>query len=227
MRFHESPDMGYYAAPPEMGYYAEPPDYGYYGEPPELGWYAEPPEPYGWYAEPPEMGYYGEPPELSGYAELPEPYGWYAEPPELGYYAEYPELGYYGYGGYAEPPNWHITLNHPSCQAMAVAMARCRRWLVTRNTNRSPRSTRAWLTTVSPSCRDTSASGAPPIIRVVPCPPTLPVWERRLRSRGMSGLARSTPPAINSLPSRIPPPAYRTPSGRSGRRADPPVVFTL
>lgn len=104
MRFHESPDMGYYAAPPEMGYYAEPPDYGYYGEPPELGWYAEPPEPYGWYAEPPEMGYYGEPPELSGYAELPEPYGWYAEPPELGYYAEYPELGYYGYGGYAEPP---------------------------------------------------------------------------------------------------------------------------
>ena len=51
MRFHQSPQWGYYAEPPEMGYYAEPPGYAYYAEPPEYGYYAEPSE-YGYYAAP-------------------------------------------------------------------------------------------------------------------------------------------------------------------------------
>jgi hypothetical protein len=106
MRFHEAPDMGYYAEPPEMGYYgyAEPPaEFAYYGEPPELGYYgyAEPPPDFGYYGEPPEFGYYG-------YAEPPDAYGWYGEPPDMAGYAE--PIEYYaeempmpGYG-YAQMP---------------------------------------------------------------------------------------------------------------------------
>ncbi len=45
MRFHQVPDMGYYAEPPELGYYGEVPQaYGYYSEPPDAGNFAEPPE---------------------------------------------------------------------------------------------------------------------------------------------------------------------------------------
>lgn len=108
MRFHEAPEMGYYAEPPEMGYYGyygEPsPELGYYGQAPEMGYYGEPPE-FGYYAEPPEMGWYGEP-EI-GYAEPPE-MGWYGEPDMMGY-AEPPEMGWYGEPemGYAEPIEYY------------------------------------------------------------------------------------------------------------------------
>ncbi len=110
MRFHEAPEMGYYAEPPEMGYYGSyaepPPDMGYYGEAPEMGYYGEPAE-YGDYGEP-EMGWYGEAPEMGWYGEPPE-IGGYADPIE--YYAEEMPLAGYGYGygqvpemvGYSEP----------------------------------------------------------------------------------------------------------------------------
>ncbi len=91
MRFHQVPDMGYYAEPPELGYYGEVP------------------QAYGYYSEPPDAGNFAEPPELGWYAQAPDAYTGYAQAPELGYYAEYPEIGYYaapvngypGYQGYA------------------------------------------------------------------------------------------------------------------------------
>jgi hypothetical protein len=113
MRFHQSPEFGYYSQPPEFGYYAEPAEIGYYGEPTqvyggygepsEIGWYGEPPEMgycagprgFGWYGEQPEFAYYGGTAPGYGYYGEPPEYGWYAAPLGFGYYAEQPEMGYY------------------------------------------------------------------------------------------------------------------------------------
>jgi hypothetical protein len=107
MRFHQSPQIGYYAAEPEPGYYAAPAEMSYYGQPAGYG------NPYGYYPDPSDLGWYPEPPEVSYYGN--PGYGYYAQPdftsgyygePAMGYYGE-PAMGYYGepaMGYYGEPP---------------------------------------------------------------------------------------------------------------------------
>ncbi len=113
MTFHDTPEMGYYAAPedygyyadlPEMGYYAAEPDsYGYYADQPDLGWYADSPE-LGYYAYP-GYGYYGQPdlayayygePGVGYYGDQYEPVGYYADESPMGWYGDSPDMAGYG-----------------------------------------------------------------------------------------------------------------------------------
>jgi hypothetical protein len=105
MTFHDSPEMGYYAAPEDYGYYADFPEMGYYADP--YGYYADQPD-LGWYADSPEMGYYAHP----GYGYYSQPdlsHGYYADP-GVGYYGDqYEPVGYYAdewpMGWYGDSPD--------------------------------------------------------------------------------------------------------------------------
>jgi len=109
MTFHDSPEMGYYAAPEDYGYYADAPEMGYYGDP--YGYYADPYGYYadqsdlGWYADSPEMGYYAYPgyghygePGIGYYGDQYDPVGYYADEWPMGWYGDSPDLT--GYGDY-------------------------------------------------------------------------------------------------------------------------------